>query len=168
METVVEGLESSNGLLIAIVIIILMGIIVVCARNGLVKIHTNKLTIGPNSKENERAIIRAQSYWAHLACEAFLEKIPKDFPEYSEDRSKYVTELVYDEIMQWIMFNHIETSESYIEMKQDMIWKFVIKKTTSPQLHTSKFKKEVYNEVRKLIERLVFIRQEKEEREDKK
>ena len=162
MEPIMHGLESNNGILVAITLIILVLLIIMCVKSNILKIHTNKFSMGKSS-EIERAIIRHQIEWAHLTCVAFEDKVPKSFEGYDYYRSKYILEKVYDEVVNWIIFNHIETTDTYIKLKQDIIWKIVLSNTNSSSIRTTKFQKEVFNEVQKLIENLLIIRQEYEE-----
>lgn len=166
MDKIIDGINGSNGWIVALIIVLLIFSGVILIKNGILRVHTKKISVGKSS-ETERATIRHQIEWAHLACEAFEDKIPKDFEGYDYYRSKYVLELVYDEIISWIMFNHIDTSDRYIGLKQNIVWKLVLSNTNSDRIRSKKFQKEVFDSAKDLIENLVLIRQEYEEADAK-
>lgn len=166
MKDIIDGINGSNGWIVALIIVLIVFSAIILVKNGILRIHTKKFSVS-SSNESERATIRHQIEMAHLTCMAFEEKIPKDFDGYDYYRSKYILELVYDEIISWIMFNHIDTSERYVSLKQNIVWKLVLSNTYSEKMRSKKFQKEVFDGIKDLIDNLVLIRQQYEEEGEK-
>lgn len=147
---------SSNG----IFAMLLLGIVVIIAtKYGLFKVQTDKVTIGNDTRENERTIIRNQKDWVKLSLEAFEQTMPK-FEGYDAFRGKYIIERVYDEIVDWITYNHIRVDAKYISLKQGEIWLLVQKLTIAEQLKTTEFKEQIDEYTENIIKTLVDIRNE--------
>lgn len=152
----VERLVMSGKGWFVLIIICLMAYAI---RQGYMKVRTEKLLIGKDSGENERAILKTQIEYAYKRCEGFINQIPR-FPEFDEFRAKYILELCFDEIVQWIYFNHIANTDSYIGIKQDIIWDIVQSNTTHKKLASDTFRKDVDDYVEGIIKKLVVIREE--------
>lgn len=155
-ETIEKVLTSGNG---AIIFLLFATLVIVCSRWGIIKVKTDKLTIGRDSSENERTIIRWQTEYCKLSCKAFEQNIPK-FESYNEYRGKYIIERCYDEMVTWIVFNNIKDEKTYISIKQEMIWNLVQELTDAESMKTKEFKKIVYDYIDNLIKNLVKIRRE--------
>ena len=119
-EAIVSAFRDGNGWLI-ILMLVLLG---VCAKLGLVKIKTDKISVGRDASLAERNLMKKQVEYAYQACKAFEQRIPK-FDGYNTYLGKYITEVTFDEIVNWIMFNHIEDTADYIKIKQDIIWNII-------------------------------------------
>ena len=159
MEAILQALSGQNGLLIAFLIIILVILVIVFAKKGVIKIHTDKVSVGDVSGDVERTIMRNQIEWAKLECEAFERKIPR-FEGYDEYRGKFIIEKILDEIIKWIAFNHIEETKTYIDIKQSIVWNIVLKYAINDMMMSRSFKKEVDRQVEKVVKNLVRIRDE--------
>ena len=152
-DAVVEAMKTGNGWLILLVLI-LVG---VTARFGHLKIKTDKILIGKSTSEKERLVMKKQSEFAHYACMGF-EKSIKRFDGYDETLGKLIAEKAYDEVMSWIMVNHIEAAPYYISNKQEIIWNLVVNETVDDRMRTEKFREKVYADVEGIIKQLVAIR----------
>lgn len=158
-ESVEHILVSSNGVSIAFLFLLLVLLVIICSRLGLIKIKTDKLTIGIESSELERTIMRNQIEYTEVSLKAFEQKIQK--PDgYNIYRGKYVTERVFDEIVKWIAFNHIRTDDHYVGIKQAAIWDLVQTLVEKDQFRSDDFKDLVNKYVEKTIRNLVAIREE--------
>lgn len=158
-EAIEKILISNNGILIALLFLILIVLIIFCSRFGLIKIKTDKLTIGRESSELERTIMRNQIEYVEMSIKAFEQRMPK--PEgYNVYRGKYITERAFDEIVKWIAFNHIRTDDHYIQIKQASIWNLVQSLTEKNEFQDDSFKESVDKFVVELIKNLVAIRKE--------
>ena len=155
-ETVGNVLTSGNGVFIALIV---AGLVALCIRNGALKIKTDKVQIGTNAQERERTIMRNQIEWCRLSTSAFEKKMAK-FDGYDEYRGKYIAERTFDEMISWIIFNHIENTPAYIEIKQQIVWNLVQSLTERKEFQSERFKKNVYAFVESTIENLVAIRNE--------
>lgn len=154
-ETIVELAKSGD--LWLVVVILVLGFI--AARQGYLKYKGDKLSLGRDMSENERTIIKNQTEHAKWYVEAFEKEIP-DYEGYDIYHGKYIIEVIYDEVVKWVVFNHIQNTQSYIKIKQRTIWSIVQTMTTEEVMRTSEFKKKVYKGVEELIKDLVAIREE--------
>ena len=149
-------LLSDNSTIILFFLIVIMLLLAHFSKKGVFKWHTEKLTIGVS--ENERAIIRQQVEWAELEIEslAFTER----FNNVNEWRTKFILEKLFDEVLQWIIFNHITDSPEYISIKQEKIWNLTQTFVIKDEFKSEEFKDFIYEEVEKIIKRLVFLRRQ--------
>ncbi len=154
IDAIVEMFKNGDG--IWVVLVIALGII--SAYCGLIKIKNDKIIFGRDAAENERFIMKKQVETAYVLCMAFEKNIPR-FEGYDDDHGKYVTEKAYDEIINWIMFNHIADDDDYIEAKQEMIWAIVTTESKNDYTKSDKFKKQCDKCIEKIIKRLVQIRE---------
>ena len=149
-------LLSDNSTIVLFFLIVIMLLLAHFSKKGVFKWHTEKLTIGVS--ENERAIIRQQVEWAELEIEslAFTER----FSRVDEWRTKFILEKLFDEVLQWIIFNHITDSPEYISIKQEKIWNLTQTFVIKDEFKSEEFKDFIYKEVEKIIKRLVFLRRQ--------
>ena len=149
-------LLSDNSTIVLFFLIVIMLLLAHFSKKGVFKWHTEKLTIGVS--ENERAIIRQQVEWAELEIEslAFAER----FSRVDEWRTKFILEKLFDEVLQWIIFNHITDSPEYISIKQEKIWNLTQTFVIKDEFKSEEFKDFIYKEVEKIIKRLVFLRRQ--------
>lgn len=152
-ESVEKLVNSGKGWFVLIIIFL----IVLAVRMGYMKVKTDKILIGKTGGETERLIMKKQSEYAHYACMGF-EKSIKRFDGYDETLGKLIAEKAYDEVMSWIMVNHIEVAPYYISNKQEIIWNLVVNETVDDRMRTEKFREKVYADVEGIIKQLVAIR----------
>lgn len=144
-----------------IIPVLIFTLIVLCTvilliKKGLISINTKAVKVG--TSESERAIIRQQIEWVHLHCDSLEKSLPHP-QNYDIWRGKYILERMYDEIVDWITFNHICTSEGYISIKQERIWATIQSLVRKNEFSTPEFKEFIYNDTEYIIRRLVHIRQ---------
>ena len=156
MQIVGDVLTSSNGVFIAILFIVL---VVICIKYGNIMIKTDKVKLGKDGGELERTIMRNQKEWCKLALEAFERQMPK-FEGYDILRGQLIMEKVYDEMLDWIMLNHIRTEQKYIEIKQTKVWNIVQKYTVNEEMKSDRFKQSGDEQIKSVIEMLVKIRRD--------
>ena len=153
-----EFLKSAaeNGSLQSV--LLFLGVIAVlvayCGKHGIIKWHTDKVTIG--ASEAERAVIRQQVEWTELEVQSLARCTW--FDDADQWRTKYILERMFDEILQWIIFNHIKDSDSYISIKQEKLWNMTQMLVEKPEFTSDEFKDFVFNETDKIIKRLVQLR----------
>lgn len=153
-ETIGTVLTSKNAHSILITILLLIIIIAILAKSGLFRLNIKGVNIG--SDEDERAIIRQQIEWTQLFIQAF-QKQPI-FEGYDMYCTLYILEKVFDEVLSWIVFNHISTGENYISIKQEKLWNLIQTLTTDPRFSSDEFKHLIYTNTSVVINRLVYIR----------
>lgn len=149
-------LLSDNSATVLFFLVIIILLLAHFSKKGVFKWHTEKLTIG--ASENERAIIRQQVEWAELEIESLASA--EIFSHVDEWRTKYILEKLFDEILQWIIFNHIKDSPEYISIKQEKIWNMTQTLVVREEFRSDEFKDFIYKEVEKIIKRLVFLRRQ--------
>lgn len=161
MDWLSDILTSNNGVALATLSIVVIIFAIIGAKHGLVNIKTKKCQIGTSASENERMIMKNQQEFVELAVEAFEKEIPKP-DDYNVWRGKYILEKVLDEINRWIIYNHIQETNSYIEIHQEKVWVLVQSLTDNSVMSSKTFKKKVDENIERIIRRLVAIREEYE------
>lgn len=149
-------LLSDNSATVLFFLVIIILLLAHLSNKGVFKWHTEKLTIG--ASENERAIIRQQVEWTELEIESLASA--EIFSHVDEWRTKYILEKLFDEILQWIIFNHIKDSPEYISIKQEKIWNMTQTLVVREEFRSDEFKDFIYKEVDKIIKRLIFLRRQ--------
>ena len=142
-------------------IIIIIGLIIFSVKIGLLKVKTDKIQMGRDFSDEERAIIRNQCESVKKILAAFEQAIPR-WNGYDEFRGKYILELLYDEIVNWIIYNHVENKEAYVSLKQEAVWNIVQANVTHKKMRSKEFKQQVDEQVAHIIQRLIDIRKEYE------
>ena len=136
-ESIERLVENGDAWFVCICIICM----IVCVKAGILRYKSEKLLFGKDAGEMERSILKTQIEYAYGRCEGFFNQIPR-FEGFDEFRAKYILELCYDEMVKWIYFNHIEDKDSYIEVKQDIIWDIIQSNVTHSKLTSNKFRQE--------------------------
>ena len=147
-------LTGQNALAVLITITVLVIILAILAKKGIFQFNGKGITIGGD--EDERAIIRQQTEWSQLFILG-LQNHPI-FKGYNEYHTLWVLEKMFDEVLNWIVFNHISDSENYISIKQEKIWNLIQTLVTEDKFTSQEFQDLVYENTEKLIKRLVYIR----------
>lgn len=153
-DAIKDVLVSDNAPLTIACFLIIILIFAIMVRGGLFRLNIKGVNIG--SDEDERAIIRQQIEWAQLFIQAF-QKQPI-FEGYDTYCTLYVLEKVFDEVLSWIVFNHISTGENYISIKQEKLWNLVQTLVADPRFSSDEFKHLIYTNTSVIINRLVYIR----------
>lgn len=156
-ETLGKVLTSDNGLAVMLFFLVVVGLAVFAVRYGLIKIRTRHVRIG-SAQDDERAIIRQQIEWSHLFIQSLASKIETDTSQYNGYFTKYILERCYDEVVDWITFNHLNLESDYISIKQDKICALVYSLNVRDEFKTPEFKERMRKWTKEVIERLVQIR----------
>lgn len=154
-ESVERLVQSGKGWFVLIIVCL----IIFAVRQGYMKVKTEKIMIGKDCGERERAILKNQIEYAYLMCTGFINEIPR-FDGFDEFQAKYIIELCFDKIVEWIYFNHIEVKNGYIENKQDIIWNLIQTNVSHKKLSSDQFRKQVDDKVEHIINHLISIREE--------
>ena len=159
-ESISNILTSGNAWLVLILILIICILVVWSGKKGLFSIHTDKFTVGGNDRE--LTIVRNQSQWAYLFIMSLKGKIiSEDITEIEKLKTEIVLEKVYDKVVGWITYNHITSSNSYIEIKQGEVRNFIYSRDNLPEQYKSESFETRMNEwVKELILNLLQIRKE--------
>lgn len=156
-EAIKAAIESPNlyMIIITFIIIIIIGIILV--KTNVLTINTKHVKLGAEDKE--RDIIRQQVDFAHHYCEALLPRVHELSSESDDWHSKYILERAYDEVVDWITFNHISNGNAYVHVKQRGIRSLVLSLVTLDAYKSDTFLKELDTWVADLINELINIRE---------
>lgn len=154
-ESVERLVESGKGWFVLIII----ALMVFAIRQGYMKVKTEKILIGRDSSERIQLIMMKQSDYAHYACKAFEKSIPR-FEGYDAKLGRLISEIAYDEVVKWIMVNHINDSDYYVANKQEAIWNIIVSETVDERMRSKKFHDIVNENVLQIIEQLISIREE--------
>ena len=156
MEWLVDLINSSNAIPIIIIAILLIVIIAILAKKGIVSFKGKGLTVGNN--ETERTIIRNQIMFVNTEISDFYNKIPL-FDGRDEWRLKFIMEKCLDVFVDAISLNHITLEPMYIELKCRAVWDEVLQNSDNPNILSDDLKKTIYDETKKIIEKLISIRE---------
>lgn len=151
-----DVLLSPNAWLFLVFLIIVTVFFIKMSKAGLFSLKTKNLQIG--NSEIERTIIRNQTDLAYLYIMALESKIDADH-QFNFYITRYILEKVYDEVIEWITFNHITNSKEYVEIKQEKIIYLVDGIGVNPSIQTKEFKDRMKGWTKELIERLVQVRE---------
>lgn len=136
-------------LIISSIVVLVIGI-----KKGWFSYRGKGFVIGGD--ENERRIIRQQMEYCHTKCDSLISYLPKGLDYY---RCLYVISRFEDFLQQIIIYNHIKNDTEYIQLKYEMAYSLILKKTENEYFRSDEFKKWFYDLVREIIDRLVTIRQ---------
>ena len=156
MEWLASVLTSSNAIPIIIIAVLLVVIIAILAKKGIVSFKGKGLTVGNN--ETERTIIRNQIMFVNTEISDFYSKIPF-FDGRDEWRLKFIMEKCLDVFVDAISLNHITLEPVYVELKCRVVWDEVLKNADNPNILSDDFKKAIYDETKRIIEKLIEIRE---------
>jgi predicted phosphohydrolase len=163
MESIAKMLTSETFLSNIPSVLLLVVALAILAKILKIRINTDHITIGGEDKKAyyERSVVRNQVNQAKLFCMALENKIIAvlDEPPKSDGYYvKYILECVYDKIVEWIMYNHIENTEEYIESKQWEIQSLVYSFNPPDKFKTPEFKERMDRWTAEIIGRMVSIR----------
>lgn len=148
-------LTSSNALLIVCGILLILIILIKGIKEGYLRF--NKAGINVGNADKERNIIRQQIEYAHTYLTS-LENELEVSKSVDKWRVKYVIERVYDEVVDWISFNHITDKGDYIQIKQDKVWYLVQSFVYKPEFQSTEFRLYCDEAIRHIIVHLIKIR----------
>ena len=159
-ETIGNVLNGSNAIpviIFAVVMFILFGILV---KKGIISINRGGVRIGTD--ERELTIVRNQSQWAYLYIMSIKGKVLPDNPtDVQLLLAENILEKVYDNVVNWITYNHINSANTYIEIKQSEIKCLVYSQDKlEEEYKTQEFATRMEEWVKELILNLIQIRKE--------
>lgn len=156
--TVVNGLGLATLwqnpiaiIVVAVLIFALVFMIIKAAKKGLFSFSKGGISIG--IADREREIIKTQLDKAESAITSFYNKMGFKRDDY---RKLYIMSEVEDLLYKAVAVNHINTSPTYVSLKQDAVWSTICSHAEvnpGEELHTK-----VNEALEKLIRELVDIR----------
>lgn len=154
MEWLATILTSQNAFLILVTLVVLILLLAFLAKKGLVSFDAKGLKVGMS--ECERSIVRRQLEFVDIVLDSTFRDIPKNL---QNDHGLVVISKVKDEFEKMIVFNHITDDDDYLELKQEVVLATVLKNTIDPYFKTPEFADYMNALTKKIIKRLVKIRQ---------
>ena len=136
LPTLVEKAATFYGVAI-LVIIMVVGYFLL--RSGRLVVKTKSVQLGKSDiMERERTILRNQMSFLHISAEGMVSVLP---PGLDLWRTKYVISKVCDVLEEAILYNHINRGdETYIKIKQKLVYNAVLKRTENEYFKTDEFK----------------------------
>ena len=156
-EAIAKILTNSNALLVLIFLSMFVVILIILAMSGLVRIDTGSFKMGADNKE--RDIIRQQVEWSHSYIMGIESELYANNNELDEYLAKYILEVIFDEIIAWVVFNHINLESDYINIKQEKIKSIIKTMNVKPQYQSKEFFKKTDRWTEEIIRKLVKIRE---------
>lgn len=147
---------STNGIILSVLLFAIFILLLVSIKKGIISFKGFGVTVGING-EAERNIIRQQVEWTNIFLSSFVKDLSE--PGLDEWRTKYVIERIYDEVVDWITFNHITDRGDYIRIKQDKVWYLIKSLTEKERFESPEFHNTVNEVVRVIITQLIKIRE---------
>ena len=144
------------------IILLITAVAILCKILG-IKIRTEHFQIGGESKETyyERTIVREQTRAALGFIHALEQKcndlIEGELP-YGGYKTKYILELVYVRVVDWITYNHLENTDAYINCKCNEIDSIIYQCNPPVPFKTPEFQERVHKWVREVIEQMIAVR----------
>lgn len=138
-------------IVVAVLIFALVFMIIKAAKKGLFSFSKGGVSIG--IADRERNVLMTQINKVESAVSSFYNKCGFKRDDY---RKLYICSEVEDVLYRAIAINHINTSSTYVGLKQEAVWSVICKYAeTNPdeELHTK-----VNEALEKLIQELVEIR----------
>lgn len=155
-ETISNILTSSNAVSVLLFLSVCLIGAFVLIKTGMLQIHTEAVRVG--AVDDERTIIRHQLDYVKHHLRGLERKLAK--PEgYNEYLGKFIIEVVYDEYVNWVTFNHISRSEKYISVKQNQIVDIISQYTIRDEFKSDEFIEFVKKDTKEIILELINIRE---------
>ena len=156
MEWLASILNNPNSWKSFIFFFITLITLIILVKKGIISFKGKGLTVG--NTETERTIIRNQIMFVNTEISDFYNKIPL-FDGRDEWRLKFIMEKCLDVFVDAISLNHITLEPMYIELKCRAVWDEVLQNADNPTILSDEFKKTIYDETKKIIEKLISIRE---------
>lgn len=144
-----------------LILAIIVSVAVILVKKGIIKYKGHGLDIG-NIRDNERSLLRNQMQYCKSVCDTWIfgqSDLPSNIDIY---KARYINELIYDELVATISFNHITDKRAYIKAKQSCIWSVIVSNTETTYFHSEDLKKRVDAKVEEIILTLLEMRSESE------
>lgn len=154
---------SPMGWQVLLTIILIVLLLIIMVKSGMLKVHTKYVQLGEydRGKKINQRVIRRQIEYAEGFCTNLLADIEHMYPEqaYGGWKTHCILELVYDEIIKWISFNHITNDDIYINNKVVIIRAIVMKCDPADFFKTPEFEGKIKEWVTQMVKQLVLIRE---------
>lgn len=169
-----SSFKSLIWIIIAITVCVITVIFAITAAVRFMKIKSlgkDGVVIDGEEKSTfyERAIVREQTKAAHNYIRSLEQKCNDLIAEWNKDKNepleyggwktKCILEYVYDMVVDWITYNHLENSDAYLECKYYEIDSLIYQTCPLPPFRTSEFQERMHRWTKELILHLIKVRQ---------
>lgn len=158
-EMIGKVLTGNNSTPIIIFLLIFTILFIISVKKRFISINKGGVRIG--SDERELTIVRNQTQWAHLFLLSLKGKlITMEDPIREDYFADLVLEKIYDKVVEWITYNHINDKKTYIEIKQSEVKCIVYALPIQEQYKTPEFETRMNEWTKEIIMNLINIRKE--------
>lgn len=163
----VTALLTNPAFLSSMPMVALLAVIAfVLVKTGVLKVKTEHVQLGGTLQESkeayyERTTVRNQINAAHdfmRSLEFEILELTDGDVKYGGYHVKYALEIVFDKLVEWITFNHIEDTDAYIDVKQEEVVSLVKSMYIGDMLRKEEFYDKMRSWTAVIIKRLVAIR----------
>lgn len=154
-----DVLTSPNAWMFLLFLVFCLFVLTRMAKAGLISFKGKGIRLG--SDEKELTIIRNQTQWAYLFLMSLKGKLVEmEEPTRKDYFADVVLEKIYDKVVEWITYNHINDKQTYIEIKQSEVRCIVYSLPIQQQYKTPEFEIRMNSWVKEIILNLINIRKE--------
>lgn len=158
-EMIGKVLTGNNSTPIIIFLLIFTVLFIFSVKKRIISINKGGVRIG--SDERELTIVRNQTQWAHLFLLSLKgQLITMEDPIREDYFAELVLEKIYDKVVEWITYNHINDKKTYIEIKQSEVKCIVYALPVQKQYKTPEFESRMNEWTKEIIMNLINIRKE--------
>lgn len=158
MDWLANILTSANAIPVLIFALIVIGIGYILIKKGILSFTGKGLSIGKESQEKERTILRDQFEYIKTVCDGEASKLVNAHTHLSIDKTKYIVAKVADVFELAVVLNAMTTEDAYIKLKSTMVLNTILKRTTDPLFRTEEFKDYIDKFTKDMIKALIDIR----------
>ena len=156
MQWLVDLMNSPNGTMVLCFAGAALVLAMFMSKKGLLGVHTKYVTLGATSRED--TIKDNQMENAYLFITGLEAFISADNTKYSCFKTKWILEKIYDEVVTWIMHNHIRTDDVYVRQKSDKLRSLIYTLGVEDEFKSPEFAEQMDGWTKELIRRLVSVR----------
>ena len=159
MEQVVALLNSPNAPMYVMLAVLALFIGTMLSKKGVLGIHTKYVTLGATNKEDTIKDNQLENaYLFIMGLEATITVDMQDNQEYNKYKTRWILERIYDEVVTWIMHNHIREDDAYVKQKSEKLRSLTYMLGVNDMFKTEDFAYQMDSWTKELIGRLVRVR----------
>lgn len=153
-----SNFAGSSGIPVLVTVLLILVGVFFAVKYGFISFQGKGLRVGIQDKE--RTIIRYQMQYINARLDGTIRDIPSRLNEgLHHYRTKYIIGKIKDVFEEMVIYNHIDDSDDYISVKQEIIYNMVINLTDDEFFRKPDFKIYINELVKSIIKKLVVIRE---------
>ena len=159
MEKLVELLNGPNAPMYVMLAVVVLFVAIMLSKRGVLGIHTKYVTLGATSREDTIKDNQLENaYLFIMGLEATITVDMQNNPEYNKYKTRWILERIYDEVVTWIMHNHIREDEAYVKQKSEKLRSLTYMLGVNDVFKSEDFAYQMDSWTKELIGRLVRVR----------